>query len=102
MASIADISAMKLNAIAGNGIRIKDFIDIAYLFSLFSFKDMLHAYERKYKADSVIPLKAIAYWDDINFSEPIKMLNSSAFQWKTIEKRLLEMQRYPDRIFPCL
>lgn len=102
LASIADISAMKLNAIAGNGTRIKDFIDIAYLSSVSSFKDMLHAYEQKYSANAVIPLKAITYWDDINFSEPIKMLDSAAFQWKKIEKRLWEMQKYPDRIFPPL
>src|ERR1035438_4050934 len=31
MASLEDITAMKLNAISGNGTRIKDFIDVAYL-----------------------------------------------------------------------
>lgn len=31
LASYDDIAAMKLNVIAGNGIRIKDFIDIAFL-----------------------------------------------------------------------
>ena len=102
LASVNDISAMKLNAIAGNGSRIKDFIDIAYLSSLLSFTDMLHAYEQKYRANTIIPLKAITYWDDINFSEPIKMLDAKAFQWKKIEKRLLQMQQRPHAIFPAL
>lgn len=102
LASIADVSAMKLNAIAGNGTRIKDFIDIAHLSSLLSFNDMLRAYGKKYNANAVIPLKTIVYWDDINFSEPIKMLNSSAFQWENIENRLLKMQQYPNEIFPPL
>lgn len=102
LASVVDVSAMKLNAIAGNGTRIKDFIDIAYLSSMLSFEEMLHAYERKYKANAVIPLKAITYWDDINFSEPIKMLGTSTFQWEIIEERLLEMQRKPQLVFSTL
>ncbi len=32
MAGIEDIAAMKLNAIIGNGTRLKDFVDIAYSF----------------------------------------------------------------------
>ena len=40
LASLEDICAMKLNAIAGNGTRLKDFIDIAWLSSRFSFNEM--------------------------------------------------------------
>ena len=36
MARIEDIAAMKFNAIVGNGSRLKDFIDIAFLSSYFS------------------------------------------------------------------
>ena len=50
MASPVDIAAMKLNAIAGNGTRIKDFIDLAYLSTLLSLGEMLEAYEHKYKS----------------------------------------------------
>ena len=102
LASPLDIAAMKLNAIAGNGTRIKDFIDIAYLSTLFSLKEMLDAYERKYKASIIMPLKALKFWDDINFDEPIKMLHSSSFKWKKIEKRLLEMQRFPNKRFTTI
>ncbi len=31
MLSIRDIAAVKLSAIAGNGTRLKDFIDVAFL-----------------------------------------------------------------------
>ncbi len=41
--------------------------------------------------------KAITYWDDINFSEPIRMLDASTFRWQKIEKRLREMQRFPSK-----
>ena len=44
LASLEDICAMKLNAIAGNGTRIKDFVDVAYLSSRFSLEQMLKFY----------------------------------------------------------
>lgn len=99
LASIPDICAMKLNAIAGSGTRIKDFIDIAYLSSYLSLTEMLKAYEQKYHANALIPLKALAYWEDINFSEPIKMFDSVPFQWERIAKGLLAMQNSPQKIF---
>lgn len=97
-AGLHDIAAMKLNAISGNGTRIKDFIDIAFLSSYMSFLEMLEAYKTKYKSNLLIPVKSITFFDDINFDEPIKMFHSR-FEWKKIAKRLLEMQKYPDKRF---
>lgn len=102
MAGFTDIAAMKLNAISGNGTRIKDFIDISFLSCKISFREMLNGYELKYKSNPVIPLKAITYFDDINFNEPIKMTGNTAFNWSEIKKRLNNMQEFPDRIFPAL
>ncbi len=42
LASFIDIATMKLNAISGNGTRIKDFIDIAFLSTKISFNQMLN------------------------------------------------------------
>jgi hypothetical protein len=102
LASFDDIAAMKLNAIAGNGTRIKDFIDIAYLSSKITLNQMLAGYEMKYKANPIIPIKAMVYFDDVNFDEPIKMANGSKFNWAKIAKRLKNMQDYPDRMFQSL
>jgi len=99
LASFEDIAAMKLNAISGNGTRIKDFIDIAYLSCKIPFKKMLEEYEAKYNANPIIPVKAIAYFDDINFNEPIKMADGLKLNWAKIAKRLKSMQDYPNRIF---
>jgi len=44
-------------------------------------------------------LKAIAYFDDINFDEPITMLDTTKFDWKKIRKHLLLMIKHPDKIF---
>lgn len=103
LASIQDIAAMKLNAISGNGTRIKDFIDIAYLAEYMSLNEMLASYQSKYKTMNVlIPVKALTYFDEINFDEPIKMLSSKKFNWKKIEKRIYQMLKMPQHTFPRL
>src|SRR5690606_2443882 len=82
LASLEDIAAMKLNAIVGNGTRLKDFIDMAYLSSYLSLKDMLDAYEHKYSTrNEVLVLKALSYFNDVNHKEPIQLLGAG-YQWE--------------------
>ena len=102
LAQLEDIAAMKLNAIAGNGTRIKDFIDMAYLSSVFSLEQMLGFYEQKYHSNTLMPLKGLIFFDDINKDEPVHMADGKPLQWKRIEKRLLSMDKYPKRIFETL
>ncbi len=102
IAGFEDIAAMKLNAIAGNGTRIKDYIDLAFLSAKISFSQMLKGYETKYRSNPIIPVKAITYFDDINFNEPINMTSGAGYDWKNIVKRLKYMQNYPNRVFDPL
>ena len=102
LASLEDICAMKVNAIAGNGTRIKDFVDVAYLSSMFSLEQMLKFYEEKYHANPLMPLKGIVYFVDINKNAPVKMANGKPLDWKSIEKRLLAMEKFPQKVFPEL
>lgn len=99
LASMEDICAMKLNAIAGNGTRIKDFIDVAFLSSLYSLNQMLSFYEEKYHANPLMPLKGIVFFDDINMEAPVKMTDGKTLNWKKIEKRLLDMEKCPNKVF---
>ena len=97
--SIPDIIAMKLSAIAQNGTRIKDFIDIATLSVCYSFNDMLDFYTKKFpNANVIMPIKAINYFDEIDFNESVVMLNG-IFNWKKIEKRLKDMANNPNKKF---
>jgi hypothetical protein len=85
MASLEDIAAMKLNAIIGNGTRLKDFVDVAFLSSEFSLREMINTYEKKYTArNSVITLKALSYHADINFNEPIHFVKGK-YNWELID-----------------
>ncbi|WP_294590535.1 nucleotidyl transferase AbiEii/AbiGii toxin family protein [uncultured Bacteroides sp.] len=79
--------------------KLKDFIDIAYLSTQFSFYSMLKLYERKFPDSNVIRLlKTITYFDDIDFDEDIIMLNSK-YNWEQIEKRLIDMTKEQKKIF---
>jgi hypothetical protein len=101
-ASLADIAAMKLNAIVGNGTRVKDFIDIAFLSCNLSLKQMAEAYELKYATrNPLLILKALSYHKDINFKEPIQMV-ARPFSWKPIERRLNQMIKSSSRVFESL
>ena len=97
--SIEDIVAMKLSAIADNGSRLKDFIDIAFLSTRFPFNSMLRLYERKFLGSNLIrPFKAFTYFDDIDFEEDIVMLNGK-YDWKLIERRLIDMTQIQNKVF---
>lgn len=97
--SMEDIVAMKLSAIADNGSRLKDFIDIAFLSTRFPFNSKLRLYERKFPGSNLIrPFKAITYFDDIDFEEDIVMLNGK-YDWKLIERRLIDMTQIQNKVF---
>ena len=100
--SVPDIIAMKLLSITDNGSRIKDFIDIAYLSSWFSLEEMLQFFIRKITNSNIMmPIKALTYFDDIDFNESIVMLNDN-FDWDKIANRLINMTKEPNKIFKKL
>ncbi len=97
--SIPDVIAMKLSAICDNGSRIKDFIDIAFLSSKYSFDEMLKFYSAKFpNSNQVMLAKALVYFADIDFDEDIVMLNCD-FNWDVIAKRLNDMTLQRDKVF---
>lgn len=97
--SIPDIIAMKLDAISHNGTRIKDFIDIATLSTMYSLDEMLQFYLAKYPNSNVLmPVKSFVYFDDINFEESVIMTNE-AFDWDKIAQRLVDMTNNPARVY---
>lgn len=102
LASLEDIAAMKLNAITGNGTRLKDFVDIAYLSGYMTLSDMLNYYEKKYPdINGVMALKSLCYFDDIDFSVSIDYTDPK-MKWELIKKRILEMVHNPEQLFSQL
>jgi len=100
MYSLQDIACMKLVAISDNGTRLKDFVDIAYLSTKMSLKNMLFLYEKKYKRPNYFhALRGLSYFEDIDFSASIDLCNGEQFEWKNIERRIREMIKFENKIF---
>ena len=73
--SIEDIAAMKLNAIAGNGTRSKDFIDIYFILKLFTLEEILSFYKAKYKERNIMHVvKSLNYFEDIGIQDWPEMI----------------------------
>jgi hypothetical protein len=83
MASLEDIGAMKLNAIAGRGSR-KDFIDLYFLLQQFKLTEIIDFYSRKYTDGSAfMVIKSLHYFEDAEKEEMPQMLQPVL--WETIK-----------------
>jgi hypothetical protein len=89
MASIADISAMKLNAISNDGTRIKDFIDLYYLLHDFDVEQLLNNYATKYELrNSMHALKSLNYFVDVNTEDWPEVLKDKEITWDVIMEKI--------------
>jgi len=99
LASLEDIGAMKLNAIAHSGNRQKDFYDLYFLLEYHPLIDFLNAYQIKYaNSNPVIPLKAITWFEDIDFEIEKPMLKRPV-SFEEVKSRLLEATKNPQKCF---
>lgn len=98
-----DIVAMKLNAIATSGQRIKDYIDIYFLLDKYDLKTMSGFYMMKYNQKSdLLVLKSLIYFDDVQESEWPVMIREPDLRWKNvkrkIQKKVIDYSRQETRV----
>ncbi|WP_415060755.1 nucleotidyl transferase AbiEii/AbiGii toxin family protein [Flavobacterium sp.] len=87
MLTSEDISAMKLNAIAGRGSK-KDFIDLYFLMNQYTLAEMLTFYNQKYIDGSIfMVLKSLSYFEDANEQLSPKMYQD--FNWETCKQKII-------------
>ena len=87
--SIEDIAAMKLNAIAGNGTRTKDFIDIYLILKNFSVEEILSFYKAKYKERNLMHVvKSLNYFEDINIQDWPEMILEKNLSLQQIKENI--------------
>ncbi len=99
LASLKDIVAMKLNAIAHNGTRYKDFIDIYFLLETFSLSEMIEAFVFKYpKSNAIIALKGLGYFEDINFDFDKPILTNTLY-FENVKNRIIKAIMNPEMKF---
>jgi predicted nucleotidyltransferase component of viral defense system len=89
LASLEDLACMKLSAVAQRGAR-KDFCDIYALGKkIFSLRDMLDLYQKKFNIKDVgTVLYGLVYFDDAENERMPRMLWDVT--WKEIKKSILE------------
>lgn len=87
--SIGDIAAMKLNAIAGNGTRSKDFIDVYFILKQLSIKEILDFYKLKYTSRNLLhAYKSLIYFDEISVSDWPEMILEKNLTLKALQKEI--------------
>lgn len=97
MASLQDITAMKLNTIIHNGTRPKDFLDVAYLSQFFSYDNMRSLLVQKYpEYDPILLDRCINYFDDIetDFVADIRLVDGRV-NFNKVKQRLIQMTDNP-------
>ncbi len=89
MASMKDIAAMKLNAIAISGERFKDFADIYFLLESYRLSEMLDFYCTKYAQDrSLHILRSLLYFDDVVVADKPMFFLQKDLKLSAIKKRI--------------
>lgn len=89
-----DIAAMKVNAISGNGTRVKDFIDIYFLLKEFSFDNIIDFYNKKYGSRSKFhAIKSLGYFDDIVAEDWPIMIMEKDLTLEKVTATILEHQK---------
>ncbi len=87
--SIEDIAAMKLSAIAGNGTRSKDFIDIYFILKNFTIEEILGFYKAKYKERNLMHVvKSLNYFEDINTQDWPEMILEKNLSLQQIKENI--------------
>lgn len=97
MASLEDLSAMKLAGVVMSGERLRDFVDVAAVSEKLTLNQMRQAYEARFNTSSSEVPRALAFHGDIDFNMKPEM---QGYRWPAIATRLEQMQRSPDRLFP--
>jgi hypothetical protein len=86
LASLEDIAAMKLKAVAGRGSK-KDFVDIYFLLQHFSLNQMLELFHKKYpNIATLLVVKSLTYFVDAD-AQPMPNMYIPTL-WKTVQETL--------------
>jgi len=91
IASLDDISAMKLNSIANDGTRVKDFIDLYFLIAQhdFNVEKLLNNYEAKYtRRNTMHVLKSLNYFEDVDLNDWPDLIINKDISWNDIMNAL--------------
>lgn len=91
LASLEDITAMKLSAITNRGTK-KDFVDLFFLLKIFEFKQLQKYYNEKYpEASDFLLYKSLLYFEDAENNPMPKMFEK--LNWKDVKNTIAKIIR---------
>jgi hypothetical protein len=91
MLSARDIAAMKLNAITGNGTRVKDYIDVYFLLEQFRLDEMLEFYKTKYQQDDALMiLRSLVFFDDVDLAEWPRLIRAPLLTFDQVREGICD------------
>lgn len=91
-ADMSDIAAMKVSAIGQRGTK-KDFYDLAELLNIFSLKEVLDLFKRKFPhAADLHYLQSIVYFDDAE-RDPDPLTTVRTIAWEKVKTQLSQAVR---------
>jgi hypothetical protein len=91
IASLDDISAMKVNSVANDGTRVKDFIDLYFLLTEYEYnvENLLKNYKAKYsKRNTLHALKSLNYFDDVDLNDWPELIKKKDTSWSEIRETM--------------
>jgi hypothetical protein len=91
IASMDDISAMKINSVANDGTRVKDFIDLYFLLAeqKYNIERLLRNYKAKYSQRNALhALKSLSYFEDVDLSDWPELNKKNDISWDEIQEFL--------------
>jgi hypothetical protein len=91
IASMEDISAMKVNSVANDGTRVKDFIDLYFLLTdhQYDVEGLLNNYKAKYsQRNKLHALKSLNYFEDVDLNDWPELIKRKEISWDEIRKSI--------------
>ena len=101
LASVRDIAAMKIMAVATTSNRIKDFVDIYYLLKQFPLETLFDFYHEKYNVDNIqAALDNLPYFYDVSQDEfeSLDFLDTAPSLKDVCSTLAREVKKYSEKI----
>lgn len=91
--STEDIAAMKVNAISGDGTRVKDFIDIYFLLRHFSFGEIIDFFSRKYSLrNNAHAVKSLTWFEDADLNDWPVIIKEPDLSFEQVKREIIKQR----------
>jgi len=84
---------MKVNAISGEGTRVKDFIDIYFLLKQFSFGEIIGFFTKKYSLrNNAHVVKSLTWFEDVDLNDWPVMIREPELKFRQVRKDIIRQR----------